>query len=310
MPIPAIRVRKRWKVKNMPTSPENRQRHPCNSSSKSCSNYYIKGIFLDDYEHRIIFMRQKLEREAFQREESLPYVLRSRKGNCLAVEGCGCWLSGCKLGTWVVITAVPILGYALPYALVPQWQVGEVGPQELLPPRVCLRSTPMTRPAEPAVLLGANLWTPPFFHPGCFFPLCVGKVAALWLRGRRSSTGCVNILSGCPGTASLDVGSEHWHVFCLQLALRTGHHMQRTVGKSSVLKYWVSRWKLKQEIKQQEFAAFGCLRAAVDQRLQPPVSGKQTLPWVGATSIQTKLPLNDFIESWFTSWRETPFIYL
>lgn len=143
-----------------------------------------------------------------------------------------------------------------------------------------------------------------------YCPLCLEKAAALWLRVRHSSVGCANILSGCPRTTSLDMGSEHWHIFCLQLALRTGHHMQRTVGKSSILKYWVSRWKLKQEIKQQELAAFGCLRAAVDQRLQPPVSGKQNLPRVGTASIQTKLPLNDFIESWFTSWRETPFIYL
>lgn len=63
-------------------------------------------------------------------------------------------------------------------------------------------------------------------------------------------------------------------------------------------------------MKQQEFALLGRLRAAADQRLQPPASGKQSLPRVGAALIQTKLPLNDFIESWFTSWRETPFIYL
>lgn len=54
-------------------------------------------------------------------------------------------------------------------------------------------------------------------------------------------------------------------------------------------------------MKQQGFAPLSYLRAAAEQRLQTPVSEKQNLPQVGAASVQTKLPLNDFIESWFTS---------
>lgn len=54
-------------------------------------------------------------------------------------------------------------------------------------------------------------------------------------------------------------------------------------------------------MKQQEFALLGRLRAAADQRLQPPASRKQRWPRVGDALIQTKLPLDDFTESWFTS---------
>lgn len=65
-------------------------------------------------------MRQKLEREALQREESLPYVLRNREGNCPAVEGCGCWPNWIQTEYVSGITAILILGYTPPYTPVPQ----------------------------------------------------------------------------------------------------------------------------------------------------------------------------------------------
>lgn len=76
--------------------------------------------------------------------------------------------------------------------------------------------------------------------------------------------------------------------------------------------YLVSHWKLKQVIKQQGFAPFSWLRTAAHQFLQHTEEKQNFALGLSnfSEAIQVKLPLNDFIQSWFTSWREISFIYL
>lgn len=76
--------------------------------------------------------------------------------------------------------------------------------------------------------------------------------------------------------------------------------------------YLVSHWKLKQVIKQQGFAPLSWLRTAAHQFLQHTEEKQNFALGLSnfSEAVQVKLPLNDFIQSWFTSWREISFIYL
>lgn len=76
--------------------------------------------------------------------------------------------------------------------------------------------------------------------------------------------------------------------------------------------YLVSHWKLKQVIKQQGFAPLSWLRTAAHQFLQHTEEKQNFALGLSnfSEAIQVKLPVNDFIQSWFASWREISFIYL